>query len=244
MEGAQRTDRPLRVQQLLRRMVPAGRDELRPSRPQPSLGGIVERGQRDRRPVRRQRTDTLRKLLAVFHTEDPTRLVTAGCDNIASEPARNTAAGVSGAARRGGLQLRGPLARPQREVLQIDRQAFPQRRFIGTESGSMGGVRGDYRAPPEAGTSTSSSCGSSSELTTTWPATSCGPASITWARRTGRERLLRWGHRYVRLPQDGFYFYQSQWTDKPVLHPFRTGTGRGTIHPVTCYTNCDTVELF
>src|ERR1035437_4124193 len=32
----------------------------------------------------------------------------------------------------------------------IDRAAFPQRRVIGTESGSMGGTRGDYRGlfPP------------------------------------------------------------------------------------------------
>src|ERR1035441_10875209 len=33
--------------------------------------------------------ETLRKLLDVFHTEDPTRLVTAGCDQIASEPLPN-----------------------------------------------------------------------------------------------------------------------------------------------------------
>jgi beta-galactosidase len=47
--------------------------------------------------------------------------------------------------------------------------------------------------------------------------------------------------------KDGFYFYQSQWTDKPVLHlfPHWNWKGReGQFIPVTCYTNCDTVELF
>jgi beta-galactosidase len=47
--------------------------------------------------------------------------------------------------------------------------------------------------------------------------------------------------------KDGFYFYQSQWTQKPVLHIFPHWNWRGKegqVIPVTCYTNCDTVELF
>ena len=47
--------------------------------------------------------------------------------------------------------------------------------------------------------------------------------------------------------KDGFYFYQSQWTAKPMLHlfPHWTWPGKeGQVVPVTCYTNCDSVELF
>jgi beta-galactosidase len=47
--------------------------------------------------------------------------------------------------------------------------------------------------------------------------------------------------------KDGFYFYQSQWTDKPVLHVFPHWSWKGKegqVIPVMCYTNCDTVELF
>jgi beta-galactosidase len=47
--------------------------------------------------------------------------------------------------------------------------------------------------------------------------------------------------------KDGYYFYQSQWTDKPMLHlfPHWNWKGReGEGIPVLCYTNCDTVELF
>ncbi|HVR24447.1 MAG TPA: DUF4982 domain-containing protein, partial [Candidatus Polarisedimenticolia bacterium] len=47
--------------------------------------------------------------------------------------------------------------------------------------------------------------------------------------------------------KDGFYFYQSQWINKPVLHlfPHWNWKGReGQVIPVSCFTNCDTVELF
>ena len=47
--------------------------------------------------------------------------------------------------------------------------------------------------------------------------------------------------------KDGFYFYQSQWTSSPMLHLFPHWNWKGKegqVIPVTCYTNCDTVELF
>jgi beta-galactosidase len=47
--------------------------------------------------------------------------------------------------------------------------------------------------------------------------------------------------------KDGFYFCQSQWTEKPMVHvlPHWNLKGReGDVIPVLCYTNCDTVELF
>ena len=47
--------------------------------------------------------------------------------------------------------------------------------------------------------------------------------------------------------KDGYYFYQSQWTDKTVLHLFPHWNWKGKegkVIPVLCYTNCDTVELF
>jgi beta-galactosidase len=48
-------------------------------------------------------------------------------------------------------------------------------------------------------------------------------------------------------PKDAFYFYQSQWTDRPVLHllPHWNWPGRrGQSIPVLAYTNCTSVELF
>ena len=49
------------------------------------------------------------------------------------------------------------------------------------------------------------------------------------------------------FPKDVFYYYQSWWTDKPVLHllPHWNWPGReGQGVEVRCYSNCKTVELF
>jgi len=49
------------------------------------------------------------------------------------------------------------------------------------------------------------------------------------------------------FPKDTYYFYQSQWTERPMVHllPHWNWPGKeGTVIPVWCYTNCDDVELF
>jgi beta-galactosidase len=46
---------------------------------------------------------------------------------------------------------------------------------------------------------------------------------------------------------DGYYFYKSLWTKDPVLHlsaHWNLAGQEGEIITVTCFTNCDTVELF
>jgi beta-galactosidase len=50
-----------------------------------------------------------------------------------------------------------------------------------------------------------------------------------------------------RLPKEGFYFLQSQWTDKPMVHIVGHWTWPGESgrkRRVRVYSNCDTVELF
>ncbi len=49
------------------------------------------------------------------------------------------------------------------------------------------------------------------------------------------------------FPKDTYYFYQSEWTDKPMVHilPHWTWPGlEGKTIPVIAYSNCDAVELF
>ena len=49
------------------------------------------------------------------------------------------------------------------------------------------------------------------------------------------------------FPKDTYYFYQSQWTDKPMVHilPHWNWEGKeGVKIPVVAYSNCDSVELF
>ena len=49
------------------------------------------------------------------------------------------------------------------------------------------------------------------------------------------------------FPKDRYYLYQSQWTDKPVVHllpHWNWEQFAGKEIPVWCFTNCDSVELF
>ncbi|MBN2426387.1 MAG: DUF4982 domain-containing protein [Calditrichaceae bacterium] len=47
------------------------------------------------------------------------------------------------------------------------------------------------------------------------------------------------------FPKDAYYLYQSEWTDKPVLHIFPHWNWKeGELIDIWAYTNCDEVELF
>ncbi|HYM76842.1 MAG TPA: glycoside hydrolase family 2 TIM barrel-domain containing protein [Candidatus Dormibacteraeota bacterium] len=210
-----------------------------------------------------QGAETLAKLLKVFRAEDPTRLVTVGCDHIRSEP-------PSEAALPGFLALLDVVGynyadrwRDRREkYYSLDRHTFPQRRFIGTESESMGNIRGDYRYlfpgdPASEEIFLQPLCAKNIDVeqlfrfVTTYDYVA---GDFMW---TGIDHLgeARWPMKgsatgvidTCGFKKDGFFFYQSQWIDKPVLHVFPHWNWKGkegqTI-PVTCYTNCDTVELF
>jgi beta-galactosidase len=208
--------------------------------------------------------ETLRDLLAIFHREDPTRLVTSGCDQIAAEPK---------AAPQEFLELLDVVGynyadrwRDRREkYYSVDRAAYPRRRVIGTESSGMGGVRGDYRslipgaAPAAAPTRGFGMARGIRGLDTEqlWRFVSthdyvAGDFMWTgidylgeafWPTKSGSAGVID----TCGFPKDGYYFYQSQWTEKPVLHLFPHWTWKGhegEFLPVLCYTNCDTVELF
>lgn len=205
--------------------------------------------------------ETLGKLLKVFRAEDPSRLVTAGCDHIASEPA-------SEAARPEFLALLDVVGynyvdrwRDRREkYYSIDRHAFPQRRFIGTESESMGGIRGEYPElfPGDAPAGFFQFLrGRNIDVEQLWKFVSTYDYVAGDFMWTGIDHLgeARWPMKgsstgvidSCGFKKDGFYFYQSQFTQKPVLHVFPHWNWKGKegqIIPVSCYTNCDTVELF
>ncbi len=208
-------------------------------------------------------TETLRKLLDVFHAEDPTRPVTAGCDRIASDPSSNTAKPEFLAL----LDIVGYNYVDRwhdraQKYYSIDREAFPQRRFIGTESSGMGTIRGDYRSlfPDEGPASRRRFLFEGNidiNVEQQWQFVRTYDYVAGDFMWTGIDYLgeSSWPMKSsfagvidtCGFKKDGFYFYQSQWTQAPMLHLFPHWNWKGKegqIIPITCYTNCDTVELF
>jgi beta-galactosidase len=205
--------------------------------------------------------ETLRELVTIFHREDPTRPVTAACDRIASEPPSNTVrpeflAGLDVV----GYNYVDRWRDRADKYYDIDHAQHPERRVIGTESVGIGGIRGDYRYLfPDAGRPPRFLYEQNRELDAeelwqfvrTWDYVA---GDFMW---TGIDYLGEafWPMRIspsgvldtCGFKKDGFYFYQSQWSAEPMVHifPHWDWKGReGQPIPVTCFTNCDTVELF
>jgi beta-galactosidase len=64
-----------------------------------------------------------------------------------------------------------------------------------------------------------------------------------WPRKNSTSGVLD----LVGFPDDGYFFYQSRWTEAPMIHlfPHWNWPGReGQVIPVLAYTNCDAVELY
>jgi len=209
--------------------------------------------------------ELLRDLLNIFHREDPTRFVTAGCDQIAAEP---QAAPVEF------LSLLDVVGynyadrwRERRELCySIDKAAHPNWRMIGTESPGMGGARGDYRGmlPPAPGQAAAPAVGGRGgrgfrglDTEMLWRFVRihdyvAGDFMWTGIDYLGESGWPNHGNTSGCIDtcgflKDGYYFYQSQWTSKPVLYlfPHWNWKGReGQFLTVACYTNCDDVELF
>ena len=203
-------------------------------------------------------TETLKKLINIFHREDPTRPVTVGCDRIVAEPE---------AVPQKFLKLLDVVGynyvdrwRDRYEkYYSIDRQAFPKRKFIGTENGSLGGIRGDYSYlfPQTTGPISRRNNNRWIDFEQMWKFVSTYDyvsgdfmwtgidylGESNWPRKANTSGVID----TCGFEKDTWYFCQSQWTDKPMLHifPHWNWPGKeGEYVPVLCYTNCDSVELF
>ncbi len=246
--------------------------------------------------------DILRNLMSIFHREDPTRLVTAACDNIAAEP-RATPVEFLNLLDVVGYNYVDRWRERKELYYSVDKQAHPNWRMIGTESSGMGGPRGAYQgtfpaAPGQAGGAAVPA--PPAVAPAAGQVRGAAPGGVPGAPGGGRggggfgglgggfgrgfrglDTELLWkfvgSHDYVAgdfmwtgidylgesggtshgatsgcidscgFPKDGFYFYQSVWTQKPMLHLFPHWNWKGhegQFLTVSCYTNCDSVELF
>jgi beta-galactosidase len=189
-------------------------------------------------------------------TEDPTRLVTAGCDNIAAD---------GGAARIEFLNMLDIVGynyvdrwHERRELFyNIDRHDHPEWKMIGTESVSNGGLRGAYGFGNDTAKINPNYNTRMIRAEQLWKFVAVNPYVIGDFMWTGIDYLGEavWPAKSASsgvidlsgFPKDGYYFYQSQWTEEPMLHLFphwNLSVKTGQVIPVLAYTNCDAVELF
>lgn len=202
----------------------------------------------------------LRELLDTFHNEDPTRPVTVANDHIADPtfPAKPDFLEMQDIVGYNYVDRWGI----RRELYySMDRQNHPNWKMIGTESVSIPSIRGVYLLPPDI---TSDPFARFMDYRTNmieaeqlWEFVSMHDYVVGDFMWTGIDYLgeSRWPNKssssgvmdLCGFPKDGYYFYQSQWTDKPVLHLFphwNWAGHEGQIIQVIAYTNCDSVELF
>ena len=199
----------------------------------------------------------LRRLLAIFRREDPTRPVTTGNDKIAADSTPATLAFLSE------LDIVGynyvDRWHERRELFASkDRHEHPDWKMIGTESGtifqsfderySLGDDRTKIQPNYTSGML-------QAERLWKWITLNDYYAgNFMW---TGIDYLgeSTWPFKgfasgamdITGLPKDIYYLYQSLWTEQPVLRlfPHWNWPGRnGQVIPVLAYTNCNLVELF
>ncbi len=200
--------------------------------------------------------EVLRKLVDICHREDPTRPVTQGCDNIAADGGSTTPEFLEL------LDIVGynyvDRWHERRELYySLDRHAHPDWKFVGTEGVSVWGGRGGYSLGRDPNVVRANYTTGMIRAEQLWKFVSTRDYVIGDFMWTGIDYLgeSRWPSKNASsgvldlcgFPKDSFYFYQSQWTDEPMIHlfPHWNWPGReGQVIPVLCYSNCDAIELF
>ena len=205
--------------------------------------------------------ETLDTLITICHDIDPTRPVTMACDNIAADGGATTLEFLNG------LDIVGynyvDRWHERRELYySIDHHEHPDWKMIGTESESnSGGIRGEYMFGKDTSLINPNYNFRMIDAEQLWKFVKVHDYVIGDFMWTGVDYLgesfwpyKNWTFGVMDLcgfPKDGYYFYQSQWTEKPMIHIFPhwnlsslNVNLKDEIIPVLCYTNCNAVELF
>ena len=199
---------------------------------------------------------TAQRLQDLCHLEDPTRLVTSACDNIKSDNNRTTDDFIKTLDVLG-VNYVNRWRNHAETGYAWERHKYPNKIIIGTEHSSIGGIRGEYNLESVPGKWWAMPYNSrmirAEHLLKQTMANDYICGDFMW---TGIDYLgeARWPNKnsasgvidMCGFPKDGYYLYQSQWTKEPMIHLFPHWNWEGfegTVLPVICYTNCDTVEL-
>ncbi len=216
-----------------------------------------------------QGPEVLRKLITVLHREDPTRPVTAAMDNIFNQKGHAPLA-FSGQLDVVGYNYVDRWGTRRETQYADDRTLFPTRKFIGTENNGIRSTRGEYRFGPllGGGFNENGPVPGVGPVGALYVTDAIHPASL-WRFVATHDYVIgdfiwtgfdylgesRWPRKLATsgpldtagFKKDAFYFYQSIWSAKPMVHllphwnwPERTGQ----VVPVVAYSNCAAVELF
>ncbi|MBD3352929.1 MAG: DUF4982 domain-containing protein [Candidatus Lokiarchaeota archaeon] len=209
-------------------------------------------------------TEILEKLLKVFHDEDPTRPVTQGCNQM--EHANRTGFAdmldIVGYNYYGD-RITGSSYDGFRCMYDDEHEEYPKRIMIGSENCSAFNTRGIYHYPIVyarwSKVNDDMHC-SSYDITSEIPLMIldsreyvCGmftwegfdylgePTPYPWPARSSHFGIVD----LCGFPKNLYYLYQSQWTDRPMVHLFpHWNWSKGDVIPVWVYSNCECVELF
>ncbi len=199
----------------------------------------------------------LKRLLDIIHREDPTRPVTTGNDEIAADGHRASVAFLDAEDVVGYNYV--DRWHERRELFaEQDRLAHPDWKMVGTESAPVRNPFGGRYSLGHDSTVVHPNYTTGmirAERLLKWVDThDYFAGDFMWTgidylgetfwpgKGAGTGALDITGH-----PKDSYYFYQSWWTRRHVLHLFPTWNwpGReGQVIPVLAYTNCNSVELF
>ena len=199
-----------------------------------------------------------RALAGLCHALDPTRPITAACDQEKAEPMQAREAFLAE------LDIVG-VNYPDRwrerteTFLREEKLEHPERLYLGTEDVAVNGPRGDARLVTEDSiwgrTPYYAHMLKAEKL---WKFMRTSPWMIGDFMWTGVDYLGEcfWPDRSANagvldtcgFEKDGYWFYRSVWTSQePVLYLWphlNLDLPEGTVYPLICYTNCASVELF
>lgn len=211
-------------------------------------------------------SQTLQKLVDAVHEEDTTRPVTIAVVQI--KAANET--GFAEILDVVGYNYFGQGMEFDANKYDEDHKKFPDRIIFGSENASTLSTRGVYHFPADSliYNTKDMQCSSFDNCYPPWGGTAeenwkavkdrdfvsglfvwtgfdyiGEPTPYTWPARSSYFGLID----LCGFPKDGFYFYKSQWTEKPMVHllPHWNWEGReGDLIDVLAYTNCNEVELF
>ncbi|KAA6345817.1 Beta-galactosidase [termite gut metagenome] len=206
-------------------------------------------------------SELAKKMIAICHSLDPTRLVTAGNDNIAADKNRATEEYLA-AYENDIVGYNYPdRYHERRELLySIDKAKYLNRRVVATETSGIGGNRVRTAIPSMSGFNLrrgSSAVTQLIDVEQRWKFTLLNDYVIGDFIWTGIDYYGEtfWPSRGASsgyldncgFKKDGYYFFKSIWTNEPVLHltsNWNREGEEGKVVPVICFTNCSEVELF